>query len=40
MLSVPTERHGGNLAATAVRLGCRASQLLDSIASLVPFGPP
>ena len=36
----PSERHGGNLAATAARLGCRPSQLLDASASLVPFGPP
>jgi len=36
----PPERHGGNLAATAGRLGCRPSQLLDASASLVPFGPP
>jgi histidinol-phosphate/aromatic aminotransferase/cobyric acid decarboxylase-like protein len=35
-----SERHGGNLAATAARLGCRPSQLLDASASLVPFGPP
>ena len=34
------QRHGGNLAATAARLGCRPSQLLDASASLVPFGPP
>ena len=32
--------HGGNQAATAARLGCRPSQLLDASASLVPFGPP
>ena len=36
----PSERHGGNLAAAAARLGCRPSQLLDASASLVPFGPP
>ena len=36
----PSERHGGNQAATAARLGCRPSQLLDASASLVPFGPP
>ena len=36
----PPERHGGNLATTAERLGCRPSQLLDASASLVPFGPP
>ncbi|MFO7630058.1 MAG: threonine-phosphate decarboxylase [Prochlorococcaceae cyanobacterium] len=36
----PPERHGGNLAAAAARLGCRADQLLDASASLVPFGPP
>lgn len=35
-----SERHGGNLAANAARLGCRPSQLLDASASLVPFGPP
>jgi len=34
------ERHGGNQTATAARLGCRPSQLLDASASLVPFGPP
>ena len=34
------QRHGGNQAATAERLGCRPSQLLDASASLVPFGPP
>jgi len=34
------QRHGGNLVATAARLGCRPSQLLDASASLVPFGPP
>ena len=34
------ERHGGNLAATARRLGCRPEQLLDASASLVPFRPP
>jgi histidinol-phosphate/aromatic aminotransferase/cobyric acid decarboxylase-like protein len=34
------ERHGGNLAATAARLGCRPDQLLDASASLVPFRPP
>ncbi|MCT0212680.1 MULTISPECIES: histidinol-phosphate transaminase [unclassified Synechococcus] len=33
-------RHGGNLVATARRLGCRPDQLLDASASLVPFGPP
>ena len=31
------EAHGGNLEATARRLGCRPSQLLDASASLVPF---
>ncbi|MDP4737740.1 MAG: threonine-phosphate decarboxylase, partial [Cyanobium sp. MAG_216] len=36
----PSERHGGNQAATAARLGCRPSQLLDASASLGPFGPP
>jgi len=40
MTTGPFERHGGNLAATAARLGCRPSQLLDASASLVPFGPP
>ena len=34
------ERHGGNLAAAAARLGCRPEQLLDASASLVPFRPP
>jgi len=34
------QRHGGNLVATARRLGCRPDQLLDASASLVPFGPP
>ena len=34
------QRHGGDQAATAERLGCRPSQLLDASASLVPFGPP
>ncbi len=34
------ERHGGNLEATARRLGCRPAELLDASASLVPFGPP
>jgi len=33
-------RHGGNLVASARRLGCRPEQLLDASASLVPFGPP
>ncbi|MCP9850010.1 aminotransferase class I/II-fold pyridoxal phosphate-dependent enzyme [Cyanobium sp. Morenito 9A2] len=33
------ERHGGNLEATARRLGCRPDQLLDASASLVPFTP-
>lgn len=33
-------RHGGNLAASARRLGCQPHQLLDASASLVPFGPP
>ena len=35
-----SECHGGNQNATAARLGCRPSQLLDASASLVPFGPP
>ncbi|SBO43910.1 aminotransferase class I/II-fold pyridoxal phosphate-dependent enzyme [Cyanobium sp. NIES-981] len=34
------ERHGGNLAAAAERLGCPPQRLLDASASLVPFGPP
>ena len=34
------EHHGGNRIAIARRLGCRPEQLLDSSASLVPFGPP
>ena len=34
------DRHGGNLAAAAQRLGCRPEQLLDASASLVPFPPP
>ena len=34
------QRHGGNQAVTAARLGCRPSQLLDASASLTPFGPP
>lgn len=38
--SDPIERHGGNLVATALRLGCRPDQLLDASASLVPFAPP
>jgi histidinol-phosphate/aromatic aminotransferase/cobyric acid decarboxylase-like protein len=33
-------RHGGNRIASAARLGCRPSELLDASASLVPFGPP
>jgi len=36
----PEARHGGNLVASARRLGCRPEQLLDASASLVPFGPP
>ena len=32
--------HGGNRIAIARRLGCRPEQLLESSASLVPFGPP
>lgn len=40
MSSGPPERHGGNRAASARRLGCRPEQLLDASASLVPFGPP
>jgi histidinol-phosphate/aromatic aminotransferase/cobyric acid decarboxylase-like protein len=38
--SGPPERHGGNLAATAARLGCTPDRLLDASASLVPFAPP
>jgi histidinol-phosphate/aromatic aminotransferase/cobyric acid decarboxylase-like protein len=34
------ERHGGNLAAAARRLGRPPGALLDASASLVPFGPP
>mgnify|MGYP006274657581 CR=1 FL=1 len=34
------DRHGGNLAEAAARLGCRPEQLLDASASLVPFAPP
>jgi histidinol-phosphate/aromatic aminotransferase/cobyric acid decarboxylase-like protein len=34
------EAHGGNLEATARRLGCRPSELLDASASLVPFRLP
>jgi histidinol-phosphate/aromatic aminotransferase/cobyric acid decarboxylase-like protein len=37
---VGPERHGGNRAAAAERLGCRPEQLLDASASLVPFAPP
>ena len=37
MLPAP---HGGNRAATARRLGCRPSELLDLSASLAPFAPP
>ena len=33
-------RHGGNRIASAARLGCRPSDILDASASLVPFGPP
>ena len=40
MSLAPFDRHGGNVAAVAARLGCRDSQLLDASASLVPFGPP
>jgi histidinol-phosphate/aromatic aminotransferase/cobyric acid decarboxylase-like protein len=35
-----TAPHGGNRIASAARLGCRPSDLLDASASLVPFGPP
>jgi histidinol-phosphate/aromatic aminotransferase/cobyric acid decarboxylase-like protein len=34
------EAHGGNLEATARRLGCRPEQLLDASASLAPFPLP
>ena len=34
------ETHGGNLEATARRLGCRPGQVLDASASLAPFGLP
>ena len=34
------DRHGGNLEATALRLGCRPDQLLDASASLAPFPLP
>ncbi|EAQ70498.1 aminotransferase class I and II family protein [Synechococcus sp. RS9909] len=34
------EVHGGNLEATARRLGCRPDQLLDASASLAPFPLP
>ena len=34
------EAHGGNLEATARRLGCRPAELLDASASLVPFRLP
>lgn len=34
------ECHGGNVDQVAERLGCRADELLDASASLVPFGPP
>jgi histidinol-phosphate/aromatic aminotransferase/cobyric acid decarboxylase-like protein len=34
------EAHGGNLEATARRLGCRPDQLLDASASLAPFSLP
>ena len=32
-------RHGGNRAALAAQLGCRASELLDASAPLVPWTP-
>ena len=35
-----SERHGGNLAAAARRLGRSPTSLLDASASLVPFAPP
>lgn len=35
-----SERHGGNLAAAARRLGRSPGSLLDASASLVPFAPP
>jgi histidinol-phosphate/aromatic aminotransferase/cobyric acid decarboxylase-like protein len=34
------DAHGGNLEATARRLGCRQDQLLDASASLAPFALP
>ena len=34
------EVHGGNLEATALRLGCSPGQILDASASLVPFSLP
>ena len=34
------DAHGGNLEATARRLGCRPDQLLDASASLAPFALP
>ena len=34
------DRHGGNAAAVARRLGCQPGQLLDASASLVPLAPP
>ena len=34
------EAHGGNLEATARRLGCRPDQILDASASLAPFDLP
>ena len=34
------EAHGGNLEATARRLGCRPDQILDASASLAPFALP
>ena len=40
MWSGQGDRHGGNRAAVALRLGCRPQELLDASASLVPFGPP
>ncbi|MEN9495367.1 MAG: hypothetical protein RLZZ137_407 [Cyanobacteriota bacterium] len=38
--SLSPDRHGGNAAAVARRLGCRPGQLLDASASLVPLAPP
>jgi len=37
---IPDASHGGNLEATARRLGCRSGQLLDASASLAPMALP